>query len=90
MELFKKDILKQIAPLLDASKEYYGKYPKGFYAKENFRLLIILMGKVGYLNDGQMRPEDETVYNKLCKDESLTAEQAGGAVPGKSYQPGLD
>lgn len=77
VELFKKDILKQIAPLLDASKEYYGKYPKGFYAKENFRLLIILMGKVGYLNDGQMRPEDETVYNKLCKDESLTAEQVG-------------
>jgi thiol-disulfide isomerase/thioredoxin len=76
MELFNRDVLKQITPLRDASEEYYNKYPKGFYAKENLELLMILMVRVGYMSGGQMRAEDEIVYNKMCKDENLTVEQA--------------
>jgi thiol-disulfide isomerase/thioredoxin len=78
MELFNRDVLKQLTPVLDAAEEYYNKYPKGFYAKENFELLLILLGRVVYLNDGIMRPEDEIVYNKMCRDENLTLEQASG------------
>jgi thiol-disulfide isomerase/thioredoxin len=76
VEVFKEDILKHISLLLDASKEYYGKYPKGIYAKENFKLLPDILGIGVSLNKGVMRPEDETVYNKLCKDENLTYENA--------------
>ena len=76
-ELFNKDIYKRVIPILDASKEYYIKYPKGAFAKENLDLLLTLFNSVVYLNDGIMRPEDQTVYNRLCTDENLTAEQAG-------------
>ncbi len=80
VELFNKDILKQLTPVLDASEEYYNKYPKGLYAKENLELLIMLMGRADRMADdgGFVRPEDEIVYNKLCSDKNLTPEQAGG------------
>lgn len=76
VELCNKDTLKRLTPVLDAAEEYYNKYPKGFYAKENLELLLILMVRVGYTSGGQMRAEDEIVYNKMCKDENLTVEQA--------------
>jgi thiol-disulfide isomerase/thioredoxin len=76
MELLNRDVLKQLTPVLDAAEEYYNKYPKGFYAKENFELLIMLMVRAGYLG-GRMRAEDEIVYNKMCSDKNLTPEQAG-------------
>jgi thiol-disulfide isomerase/thioredoxin len=77
LELFNKDLLKKTTPVLDASEEYYSKYPKGYYAKENFRMLLILLRNVNYLNAGIMRSEDEMVYDMLCKDENLSAQQAG-------------
>jgi thiol-disulfide isomerase/thioredoxin len=77
LELFNKDLLKKTTPVLDASEEYYSKYPKGYYAKENFRMLLILLRNVNYLNAGIMRSEDEMVFDMLCKDENLSAQQAG-------------
>jgi thiol-disulfide isomerase/thioredoxin len=77
VEFYNKDILKQLTPVRDAAKEYYNKYPKGFYAKENFGLLLVLIRSTCYLNDGLMGPEDEIIYNKMCKDENLMVEQAG-------------
>jgi thiol-disulfide isomerase/thioredoxin len=76
VEVFNKGILKQLPPLINAADEYYNKYPKGFYAKENFQLLLILIRSVCYLNDGVLRPNEEAIYNTLCKDKNLNAEQA--------------
>lgn len=77
MEQFKKDMLKQIIPLFEASKEYYNKYPKGFYTADNLDLLFMLVANVTVLNNGILKSEDEELYNKLSKDEKLTADQAG-------------
>ena len=77
IEVFNNDVLKKTIPLLETCKEYYNTYPKGYYAKENFEILPLLLRSVNYLNGGVMRSEDEMVYDKLCKDENLTSEQAG-------------
>lgn len=76
-EAFKKDFLKQVIPLFDDTKEYYNKYPKGSFAGENMRLLFILLTNVTFLSDGILAPADEQLYERLCKDENLTADTAG-------------
>lgn len=84
-ETYRNDLLKQIFPLLELSKEYYSKYPKGAFADDNFQLLQKLLTSIGSLNDGIFSSEVEDFYNRLCQDKNLNADPGGWPVLGKPH-----